>query len=402
MPKMIDIVMPDSDQEGTESMMERWFKQVGDAVTENEPILEISTDKVSMEVSAPASGVLREILKDTNESIEPGEVLGRIEVGAEAGAPAGDDAGDSDGASTTRRRRERSGRSAAPGGEPRLSPVVRRMIDEHGIDPAELSGSGRGGRITAEDVQAYLDRQGSVPPAAEKQSGAIPSRRVPHSTTRLRTAKHMVESMLHTAPHVTAVFDADFSAVAAHRKANKAAFEADGVKLTYTAYVVMAAVAALREVPEANSRWHDDALEIFEPCHIGIAAATDQGLLVPVLHDAQDLDLKGIARKLQDITGRARSGDLTQGDMRNGTFTITNHGMTGSLIATPIIHQPQSAILGVGKLEKRVVVVEKDGKDVSDIRPMAYVTLTIDHRVLDGFQANRFLTRFVAALGDWV
>jgi 2-oxoglutarate dehydrogenase E2 component (dihydrolipoamide succinyltransferase) len=207
--------------------------------------------------------------------------------------------------------------------------------------------------------------------------------------------------MLRTSPHVTAVFDADLSAVVAHRQAHRAAYQQRGVKLTYTAYVVAAAVQALQAVPEVNSRWHDDALEVFSDCNIGIATAVEGGLLVPVLHKAQTLDLFGIAARLQELTDKARAGQLALEELQNGTFTITNHGVSGSLIATPIINQPQSAILGVGKMEKRVVVVEVGGKDTLQISPMAYVTLTIDHRALDGFQANAFLSEFTEALESW-
>jgi 2-oxoglutarate dehydrogenase E2 component (dihydrolipoamide succinyltransferase) len=228
-----------------------------------------------------------------------------------------------------------------------------------------------------------------------------PSKRVPHTPTRRRIAQHMVESMLKTAPHVTAVFDADLSAVIAHREQHKQAFEQMGFKLTYTAYFVAAAVKALQAVPEVNSRWHDDALELFEDCNIGVATAAAGGLVVPVIQQAQKLDLLGIAQHLQELTTRARNGKLEPADLRGGTFTITNHGVSGSLIATPIINQPQSAILGIGKVEKRIMVIEEGGKDSMQIRPMAYVTLTIDHRALDGFQANAFLGKFVEALAGW-
>lgn len=208
----------------------------------------------------------------------------------------------------------------------------------------------------------------------------------------------MVESALKTAPHVTAVFEADLSAIVADRLKQQAEFEKRGAKLTYTAYFVAAAVKALQAVPEVNSRWHDDALELFADCNIGIATAVTGGLVVPVIHQAQQLDLFGIAKRLQELTERARNGKLEPRDLQNGTFTMTNHGVSGSLMATPIINQPQSAILGIGKLEKRAVVAEREDGDVIQIKPMAYVTLTIDHRTLDGFQANAFLTKFVDAL----
>jgi 2-oxoglutarate dehydrogenase E2 component (dihydrolipoamide succinyltransferase) len=212
-----------------------------------------------------------------------------------------------------------------------------------------------------------------------------------------------VMSMLQTAPHVTTVFEADLSAIVQHRERNKDAFEKQSTKLTLTAYFVKAAANALKAVPEVNSRWHDDALEIFEDINIGIATALDNsGLMVPVIQKVQDLDLFGIARVLQDLTQKTRKGLVGADHLKGGTFTITNHGVSGSLIATPIINQPQSAILGIGKLEKRIRVVEQEGEEVALIRPMAYVTLTIDHRVLDGFQANSFLSVFVKTLENWV
>jgi 2-oxoglutarate dehydrogenase E2 component (dihydrolipoamide succinyltransferase) len=229
----------------------------------------------------------------------------------------------------------------------------------------------------------------------------VGNRRLPHSPTRRRIAQHMVDSMLKTAPHVTAVFDADLSAVVAHRSRLRESFKQRGTNLTYTAYFIAAAGKALRAVPEINSRWHDDGLEVFADCNIGVASATDTGLVVPVIHAADKLDLASIAARLQALTEKARAGKLSPEDLRGGTFTITNHGVSGSLIATPIINQPQSAILGIGKMEKRVVVVENVGVDSIQVKPMAYVTLTIDHRALDGYQANAFLSKFVEALSQW-
>jgi 2-oxoglutarate dehydrogenase E2 component (dihydrolipoamide succinyltransferase) len=221
---------------------------------------------------------------------------------------------------------------------------------------------------------------------------------VPHTPMRKSIAAHMVQSVA-TAPHVTSVFEADLGAIIRHRDANKAALEARGVKLTFTTYFVRATVEALRAVPEVNSRWHDQALELFDDCNIGIGTALETGgLIVPVLKEAQRLDFETTAERLQDLTTRARAGSLTPKEVQDGTFTISNHGVSGSLVAAPIIiNQPQSAILGVGKLEQRAVVV--DGK--IEARPRCYVTLTIDHRVLDGFQANAFLTTWVRAIESW-
>ncbi len=268
------------------------------------------------------------------------------------------------------------------------------------MSASQITGTGRGGRITVQDVETYVASRAGAPAKAE--SSAVPSRRVPHTTMRRSIAQHMTQSVA-VAPHVTAVFEADLSAVVAHREAHRAAFEAQGAKLTYTAYFVRAGVAALEAVPEANSRWHDDALEIFDDCNIGVATALPQGgLIVPVIHRAQTLDLRATAERLQDLTQRARAGALTPKDVQHGTFSISNHGVSGSLIAAPIIiPQPQSAILGVGKLERRPVVREHGGKETMEVRPMCYVTLTIDHRVLDGFQANAFLTRWVEEIERW-
>jgi 2-oxoglutarate dehydrogenase E2 component (dihydrolipoamide succinyltransferase) len=232
---------------------------------------------------------------------------------------------------------------------------------------------------------------------------AIRSHRVPHTAVRRRIAEHMTNSLLHTAPHVTTVFEADLGAVLADRVRRRADFAARGAPLTLTAYFVQAAVAAIRAVPEANSRWTDTALEVYDDIHIGVATAVEgTGLVVPVLHDAGTRDLYAVARGLDDLVNRARAGKLAPADVRGGTFTISNHGVSGSLLAAPIIiNQPQSAILGIGKLEQRPVAVEEGDEQKIAVRPRCYVTLTLDHRVMDGHQANRFMQTFVATLGGW-
>jgi len=227
-------------------------------------------------------------------------------------------------------------------------------------------------------------------------------RRVPHTAVRKRIAEHMVQS-LHTAPHVTTVFEADMSAIVRDRAGRREDFAQRGVPLTLTAYFVQAAVAAIRAVPEANSRWTDAALEIHDAMHIGVATAVEgTGLVVPVLRDAQARDLFDTARGLDELVTRARTGKLTPADVRGGTFTLSNHGVSGSLLAAPIIiNQPQSAILGIGKLEKRAVVAEDGDEEKIVVRPRCYVTLTLDHRVMDGHQANHFMQTFVATLNHW-
>jgi 2-oxoglutarate dehydrogenase E2 component (dihydrolipoamide succinyltransferase) len=398
MSTLIDVVLPADQTEGTTNVVGTWFKRVGDAVAAHEPLLEITTDKVTVEISAPAAGVLAEILKAEGDDVEPGAVVGRIgpadatQPGKAAPTPA----------ARTAEFRPPSDSGAKP--EIRLTPVVRRMVEEHGIDPATIEGSGRGGRITAEDVERHLAGQTGGPERAAAEAGVGPAsaagRRVPHTQMRKLVAAHMVKSVA-TAPHVTSVFEADLSAIVAHRASHQADYETRGARLTFTAYFVRASVAALQAVPDVNSRWRDDALELFDDCNIGVGTALESGgLIVPVVPRAQTLDLFETARLLGDLTSRARAGTLQPKEVQGGTFTISNHGVSGSLVATPIvINQPQSAILGVGKLQRRAMVDAGDGVVV---KPMAYVTLTIDHRVLDGFQANAFLTTWVETIEGWI
>jgi 2-oxoglutarate dehydrogenase E2 component (dihydrolipoamide succinyltransferase) len=482
----VEIRAPAEQTEGTRSQILRWLKAVGDPVTENEPLIEIETDKVTVEVAAPGSGTLLEIFKQEQDEIGPGDLLGRIgangtdSIDAVAAKPAVasarsttaaiaafgatpiSDAGSasSPGPGTTAGPASAAAPASVRGSAAAvqaLSPAVRRLLAERGLDASEVRGTGQGGRITVEDVLAHdaaiavggpatattvaatsgptsaaapigianaarvhtdpaqIDAapgahatvaDASDPAAAiaaatvaAGTSAAASAHRIPHTATRKRIAEHMVQSLLHTAPHVTTVFEADLTAVLEHRQRNKDDFARRGAPLTLTAYFLQAAVAAIRAVPEANSRWTDSALEVFESMHIGVATALETGLVVPVLRDVQSRDLFETAQGLEDLVSRAREGRLSPADVRGGTFTMSNHGVSGSLVATPIIiNQPQSAILGVGKLEKRPVVVSENAEDRIVIRPRCYVTLTIDHRVMDGHQANRFLQTFVERL----
>ncbi|RMG45305.1 MAG: dihydrolipoamide succinyltransferase [Acidobacteria bacterium] len=383
--RRIDIVVPADEAEGARSVVARWLKRPGESVRLHEPLVEIATDKVTLEVPAPAGGVLCEVLVDEGEEVAPGAILGRIDAAAREPAPP-------------------PAPAVAPPtaeGAPRLSPAVRRLVSQHGLDPKAIRGTGRGGRITHRDVLEHLERASAPADEARTPAPAPTGRKRPHSPMRLAIARHMVESV-RAAPHVTAVFEADMSAVLAHRKAHVEEFARQGARLTLTAYFVAAAARAVAEVPAVNSTWHDDHLEVFEDVNVGVATALgDEGLVVPVLHRCQQLDLLGIARRLTDLAARARAGRLRPEELQGGTISISNHGTTGSLIATPIIHRPQSALIGVGKLQKRVVVVDTPEGDAIQIRPMVYVTLTIDHRALDGFTANRFLGALVRALEEW-
>jgi len=401
----IEIRFPEDQQEGTEATIIRWLVAAGDNVAAHDPVVEIETDKVVMELAAPAAGRIIDIRIQQDEAVNPGDLL--CTLNTDAGTDTGPVA---DVAPPTAARAEGAADgSVAQADWRRLSPAVRQRVLQHELDISGISGSGRGGRITLQDVEALITVQGNKQTSAGRQpvttAAAVTedTEIIPHSRMRKRIADNMVASLLHTAPHVTAVFEADLSAVMRHRASNKEAFARRGTPLTLTVYFVAAAIAAIRKVPRVNSRWHEQHLEIFHHINMGIGTALgEEGLIVPVLQNAQDLDLQGIAAGLADLTSRARSNKLKTTDVRDGTFTISNHGVSGSLIATPIIiNQPQSAILGVGKIEKRIKIREIDGQDVMAIRPMCYVSLTIDHRVVDGFQTNAFLTELVDRLENW-
>jgi len=417
MSESLDIRAPAEQTEGTRSQLLRWLKRPGEVVTLNEPLIEIETDKVTVEVAAPGSGVLTEVLKQEQDEIAPGELLGRIAAG-ESGTAAAPGARSPVPAvapgelpAATAAHPDAAAPTGARDAAQPLSPAVRRLLAEHNLAADKVRGTGPAGRITVEDVLQAAGGPTAAPPGAapasapgpEPAAAGIRSHRVPHTAIRRRIAEHMVQSLLHTAPHVTTVFEADLTAVLKDRTRRREEFERRGVPLTLTAYFVQAAVTAIQAVPEANSRWTDTALEIYDDIHIGIATAVEgSGLLVPVLHDAGGRDLFAVARGLEELVSRARSGKLTPADVRGGTFTISNHGVSGSLLAAPIIiNQPQSAILGVGKLEKRAVVVEEGDEQKIAVQPRCYVTLTLDHRVMDGHQANRFMQSFVGRLSDW-
>jgi 2-oxoglutarate dehydrogenase E2 component (dihydrolipoamide succinyltransferase) len=397
MDREIDVLAP-ALEDGTAAVVLRWLKRVGDRVEEHEPLLELETDKVTVEVPAPASGELTAILCKEQSSVTPGLALAQLRLGPAAPRQAKTPPA----ADPTR---------PAAAAEPLLSPAVRRLLAEHRLSAQDIPGTGRDGRVTAADVTRHASRPGGTDSGTAPAHTAAPvaarpaaerSRHVAHSVMRRRIAAHMVQSMA-TAPHVTSVFAADLTRVFAHRAQAAPALASEGVRLTLTAYFVRAAVAALAAVPEANATFHDDSLEIYADANIGVATALgDDGLIVPVLHQAQVLDLAQTARGLAGLVESARAGTLAPADVRGGTFTISNHGVSGSLLAAPIvINQPQVAILGVGKVERRVVVQTDHAGDSLAVRPMCYLTLTVDHRALDGFQANRFLSVCVATLESW-
>jgi 2-oxoglutarate dehydrogenase E2 component (dihydrolipoamide succinyltransferase) len=408
MPHLADVLVPPN-EEGTRATVLRWCKEVGDTVVKDEPLVELETDKVTVEIPAPADGTLIEVLKQVNAEVNPDEVLARLSLGGE---------------STGRQDTVSSAVTETPAGTPAvsdargarqpLSPAVRRLLEEHSIAASDIQGTGREGRITAQDVTRHAADEARKR-AADAEPGPVPARapartpispsgstRVPHTAIRRRVAEHMARS-LSEAPHVTTVFEADLTRVLAHRARHAAAFESRGARLTLTAYFVSACVQALRAHREVNATFHPDALELHEDVNIGVGTALgNKGLIVPVIHRAQGLNLFGMAQRLGRVVEAARAGRLSPEDVRGGTFTISNHGVGGSLLAAPIvINEPQVAILGVGKVERRVCAVEIDGAEAISVRSMCYLTLTIDHRALDAFQANAFLSSVVATLEQW-
>src|SRR6202167_1185519 len=388
MTTAVDVIVP-ANEEGTRATVLRWCKGIGDAVAKDEPLVELETDKVTVEVPAPASGILAEILKHPNDEVQPNEVLARL---SPAGAIAA--ASPSVPAAVAAVAAAPAARAVAVANEDKadgpLSPAVRRLLKEHALAPTEIDGSGRDGRITAQDITSHHQQAGQ-------------ESRVPYSSMRRRIAEHMARSVA-VAPHVTTLFEADLTRVMAHRDQHYAEFERQGARLTLTAYFVAACAKALRAHPEVNSSFEEDALVLHPDCNVGVGTALGSGgLIVPVIHRAQQLDLLGVALKLGQLVTAARAGKLAPEDVRGGTFTISNHGVGGSLLAAPIIiNQPQVAILGVGKVERRVCAVQLEGGgEAIGGRSMGYLTLSIDHRALDAFQATAFLSSVVTTLEQW-
>lgn len=427
----IQVVMPEMGEGVIEGTVSQWLKQEGEQVEEFEPILEIETDKVTTEATAEAAGTLLKIYVPQGETVpvgtvlavigEPGEevpgdpnLLEEAETAPLAEAPLESAA---PGRSNGGRVRERvtEGESEAPFAG-WASPVVKRIAAEHDVDLKRVEGSGRGGRITKKDILAYLESREAGPeeqemvaprpalqpatPAREApppvQLPGVESELLPHTNIRRRIAEHMVTSK-RTSPHVTTVFEADFSRIAAHRTAHKEPFARQGVRLTFTPYLVAATAQALREHPLANSSWSDEGLILHKAINVGMATALDDGLIVPVIKNADHFNLMGLARQVNDLADRARSNRLQPAEVQGGTFSITNHGTSGSLFATPIINQPQIGILGLGIIEKRVKVID----DAIAIRPMAYLSFTFDHRVLDGASADYFVARIKELIENW-
>ena len=407
---MLKITLPHLDENVVEYTIGRWLKSVGDTVQQNEPILEVETDKVTMEVVAESAGTLVELLASEGDVLKPGALLAHLDT-QNIAAPAATSTPNQPVPQVLKTVPEPAAR------EMRLSPVVARMCQEHKLEPALIEGSGKNGRVTKKDVLAYIEKsevrgqKSELPvqlqveeqqsekitrhsPLATRQSES--SSRIPLSGMRRSIAEHMVRSLA-TSPHVTTIFEFDFGRVAAHRAKNKMAFAADGVKLTYMAYLAAATVEALKKFPLVNSQSHDDGIELKKEINLGMIVAVPDGLYAPVIHHADEYNLKGLARAIGDLAGKAQSGQLTAADLKGGTFTISNHGAAGSIAGTPIIFQPQVGILGVGAIEDRVKVI--DGG--MHIRPCAYISFSFDHRVMDGAISDGFCSEIKRIIESW-
>lgn len=403
-----EIKMPQLGESVTEGTIGRWLKRPGERVEKYEALLEVTTDKVDTEVPAPEAGVLREIAVPEGTTVKVGTLLALLDHDGQAVEPSAQSAA-SNGAAPSEPAPEPAAEPAAPANT-FVSPVVARLLAEHSLEVGEIAGTGQGGRVTKQDVLKFVELRRSQPsarpspaPAARAAQPAPAAVAAPAPVAedddeivaitpmRRSIAEHMLRSR-RTAPHVTTVFEIDLSRVVAHRARAQADFARQGVKLTYTAYFVQAASAALLAVPSVNASYADDGIVQHRAVNLGVAVALDEGLIVPVIRAADEKNLLGLARAVNDLAERARMRRLKPDETQGGTFTITNHGVGGSLFAMPIINQPQAAIMGVGAIEKRVVVVSQDGADAIAIRPMCYLSLTIDHRLLDGAVADAFLS----------
>ena len=392
-----------------EVIITKWLKKEGDLIKELEPLLEVNTDKVDTEIPAPASGLILKIEIQEGQPAKVGQLLAVIGMAGESvtlsstpasGAPAIKTESPKEAETPSTIHRQPSTDLGF------ISPVVAKIAAEHGVDLSQVPGTGLNGRITKNDVMAFISKResGIVPPTSK----SIAPPRVPldtgihdtlikHSIIRKQIAEHMVISK-HTSPHVLTVMEADMSRVAKHRSANQESFGRDGVKLTFTAYFIMGIVAGLKAYPNVNSSWTEDGLLIHKAINIGMATSLgEEGLIVPVIKGADNLSLLAMARTVNDLANRARSKKLQPDEVKGGTFTLTNHGISGSLFAFPVINQPQCGILGVGAMQKRAVVID----DAIAIRPMVYLSFAFDHRILDGASADWFLAKVKETLENW-
>jgi pyruvate dehydrogenase E2 component (dihydrolipoamide acetyltransferase) len=447
----IDVIMPQMGESIAEGTLSRWMKKVGDAVKRDEPIFEISTDKVDAEIPAPAAGVLAEILVTEGQTVAVQTVVAKIETEAGAAvapaaaapapakpapapaaplAPAAATAGRPTPAPA--RAPDTAGNGASETAEERLrrrsTPLVRKMAAEHNLDLSAIPGSGLAGRVTKNDILSYLETgpaaetaEAPRAPAAAPVAGSAPSaparptpapvhapaveawtgdRVEPWSRIRKLTAEHMVMSR-RVSPHVNTIFEIDYTRIVQLRARKKKEYAERGVNLTYLAFIAKAVADGLRQHPSVNAAVSGESTVFRRDINLGIAVALDWGLIVPVIKHADELSLLGVARAINDLGERARTKKLSPDDVQRGTFTITNPGVFGSVIGTPIINQPQAAILCVGSIEKQPAVVTVDGADSLGIRTKGMLALAFDHRIVDGADADRFMAEVKRMLQEF-
>ena len=424
--------MPQMGESIFEGTITKWLKKPGDAVQQDEPLFEISTDKVDAEIPSPAAGVLSEIKVQAGTTVQINTVVAAISVGGAAGAPApsAQPAPPVAAPTVTEADGESSETSETETGERvRSSPLVRKIAKENNLDLSKVPGTGSAGRITKEDILGYLAKGGAAAPAAKpvppalappapasapapaaaKPPAAAPApvvtagdELVPLTRMRAIIAQRMVDSK-RTSAHVHTVFKIDMSRIVRIREKEKSKYEQrNGVKLTYMPFISRAVIATLRKMPIVNASMEGDAIRYHKNINLGIAVALDWGLIVPVIRQAEDKSFLGIARAIVDLAERARAKKLKPEEVASGTFTITNPGIFGEQFGTPVINQPESAILGVGGLFKEpTVVTDENGSDSIAIRSIIRLTLGFDHRIIDGADAGRFMAELKKYLENW-
>jgi 2-oxoglutarate dehydrogenase E2 component (dihydrolipoamide succinyltransferase) len=430
-----DIIMPQMGESIVEGTITKWLKKPGDKVQRDEPLFEISTDKVDAEIPAPASGVLQEIKVTEGTTVSVNTIVGTIAVDGEAAAPAKPTApAPAAGKPAAAKSEEKKAAPASPppatpapaaheeDEEARSSPLVRKIAREHGVNLSQVSGTGLGGRITKQDILSFIEMSSapattpaqapapSAPPASAPTSTAsrptalapYPGDLVPMTNMRKLIAKHMIESR-RTSAHVHCMYEVDFTRIVNLRNKHKTGFEQrHGARLTFMPFFVRAAVIAIQQWPIINATLEGDNIRYHRQINMGIAVALDWGLIVPVLKNAGDLNFLGLQRGISDLGERARTKKLKPDDVEGSTFTVTNPGQFGAVFGLPIINQPNSAILGVGGITKQpMVITDKDGTDSIAIRSVVHLTLGYDHRIIDGAVADQFMALVKKNLETW-
>ncbi len=396
------VIMPQMGESVAEGTILKWLIKEGERVVKDQSLVEISTDKVDTEIPSPVAGIIKKILHTVDETVPVGTVI--VEISEEAREISEDMVGE------VRKTDiqpvpavQVSERVVKEEGGQRYSPLVKKLAKEYGVDLKSVKGSGTGGRITKQDLSAYIEGiQKLKAPPGQGVKGNLEEDKareeiIPLTPIRRITAERMVQSV-RTAPHVTTTFEIDMTAIARFRDANKDTIQkSEGVHLTYLPFIINATASALRENLRLNSSWSDNGIVIKKYINIGIAVSLEDGLIVPVIRNADSLNLMDLARESQSLAQKARDKRLRPEDVQNSTFTISNYGISGSLFGTPVIMPPHAGILGVGAINKRPVIMN----DAIAIREMAYFSLSFDHRIIDGAQADKFLSKIKDILEGW-